>query len=93
MKVLSSVAASNLENCVQIQDANMKQEDANYLTSKLFIAETQSRVLPSESLLVEEITPQYLMDVLSYLPTYPEQKLRTIFKTINDEKADSRANT
>jgi hypothetical protein len=51
MKVLSSIAVTNLDNCVKIADAKMKSEDANYLSSKLFIAETQSRVLPNNEML------------------------------------------
>jgi hypothetical protein len=51
MKVLSSIAVSNLENCVQMGDIRMKQEDSNYLKSKLFVAETQSRVLPGNDIL------------------------------------------
>jgi hypothetical protein len=51
MKVLSSIAVSNLENCVQMADIRMKQEDSNYLKSKLFVAETQSRVLPGSDIL------------------------------------------
>ena len=55
MKVLSSVAVSNLDKLVT--NVQMKQEDANYLSSKLFIAEVQSKVLPDEEKLISEITP------------------------------------
>ena len=51
MKVLSSIAVTNLDNCVTIADAKMKSEDANYLSSKLFIAETQSKLLPNNQIL------------------------------------------
>jgi len=33
MKVLSSIAVSNLENCVHMPDVKMKSEDAIYLGS------------------------------------------------------------
>lgn len=44
----------------------MKEEDAKYLSSKLFIAEVQSKVLPAEEMLITEITPQYLTEVLNF---------------------------
>lgn len=95
MKVLSSVALSNLENCVESPNLQMKKEDAQYLNSKLYIAEIQSQVLPQEEKLIQEMTPNYLIQVLNFSTVNnidKEQRLRTVFKMINNERADSRAN-
>ena len=44
MKVLSSIAVLNLENCVE--GVHAKDEDMQYFSAKLNIAEIQSKVEP-----------------------------------------------